>query len=200
MRNSYCDDKVILWLVALALGLILAAWPVTVRGQNASGQENAWAKYEIILQRNIFSRNRQAFRPQESRQEPQQVVMPNPESYYILKGIVQENNEFIAFVEDKRGGAVLRLRQGDDIVRGVIRALNLDTLEYQMGDQVTTIRLGSDLEGGYGAVTSADLMEWSQTPTTTAPPMQSSPQPPPSGDEAEILRRLMEQRKQQLGQ
>jgi hypothetical protein len=190
----------VLWLVALAVGLIPTGWPMTTRGQDASGQKDAWAKYEIILQRNIFSRNRQAFRPQESREEPQQVAMPNPESYYVLKGIVQEDSEFIAFVEDKRDGGILRLRQGDEIARGVIKALNLDTLEYEMGDQVTTVRLGSDLEGGYGAVTSADVMEWSQTPATSTEPVQSGPQPPPSGDEAEILRRLMEQRKQQLGQ
>ena len=200
MKNSYCDNKMALWIVALVVALIPAGWPMTARGRDASGQKDAWAKYEIILQRNIFSRNRRAFRPQESREEPQQVAMPNPESYYILKGIVQEDNEFIAFVEDKRGGTVLQLRQGDNVARGVIKTLNLDTLEYEMGDQVTTVRLGSDLEGGYGAVTSADVMEWSQTPTTTAPPAQSGSQPPPSGDEAEILRRLMEQRKQQLGQ
>ena len=200
MKNSYCDNKMVLWLVALVVGLIATGWPMTTRGQDASEQEDAWAKYEIILQRNIFSRNRQAFRPQESREEPQQVAMPNPESYYVLKGIVQEDSEFIAFVEDKRGGGILRLRQGDEIARGVIKALNLDTLEYEMGDQVTTVRLGSDLEGGYGAVTSADVMEWSQTPATTTAPAPSGQQPPPSGDEAEILRRLMEQRKQQLGQ
>lgn len=200
MNNSYCDSKVILRPIALAMGLILAAWPVAVRGQNASEQKDVWAKYDIILTRNIFSRNRQAFRPRETREEPQQVAMPNPESYYILKGIVQEDNEFTAFLEDKRDGGVLRLRQGDEIARGVIKTLNLDALEYEMGDQVTTVRLGYDLEGGYGAVTSADLMEWSQTPATTTQPAQSGPQPPPSGDEAEILRRLMEQRKQQLGQ
>ena len=200
MKNSYCDGKVILWPIALAMGLVLAAWAVSVHGQDAGGQEDAWAKYDIILKRNIFSRNRQAFRPREAREEPQRVAMPNPESYYILKGIVQENNEFIAFVEDKRDGGVRQLRQGDSVARGAIKALNLDTLEYEMGDQVTTVRLGSDLEGGYGAVTSADVMEWSQTPATTAQPSQSGPQPPPSGDEAEILRRLMEQRQKQLGQ
>ncbi len=200
MKNSYYNGKVILWPAALAMGLVLAAGAVSVRGQNASEQEDVWARYDIILRRNIFSRNRQAFRPREATEEPQQVAMPNPESYYILKGIVQENDEFIAFVEDKRNGGVLRLREGDSVARGLIKALNLDTLDYEMGDQVTSIRLGSDLEGGYGAVTSDDVMEWSQTPATTAQPAQSGPQPPPSGDEAEILRRLMEQRKQQLGQ
>lgn len=200
MKNSYYDGKVILWPAILAMGLVLAAWAASVHGQDAGGQEDVWAKYDIILRRNIFSRNRQAFRPREATEEPQQVAVPNPESYYVLKGIVQEDSEFIAFIEDKRGGGVLQVRQGDKIARGAIKALNLDTLEYEMGDQVTTVRLGSDLEGGYGAVTSTDVMEWSQTPATTPQPAQSGPQPPPSGGEAEILRRLMEQRKQQLGQ
>ncbi len=200
MKNSHSKRTSLRALQATAMGLVLAGWPAVGGGQDATGPQDVWAKYEIILTRNIFSRNRTPAQRTELREEPKQVAMPNPESYYVLNGIVQEDNEFVAFVEDKRGGGVLRLRQGDSIARGLVKALSLDTLEYQMADQVTTVRLGCDLEGGYGAVTSADLIEWSQTPPATTQPAPSGPQPPPSGDEAEILRRLMEQRRQELGQ
>ena len=58
--------------------------------------------------------------------------MPNPESYFLLKGVVQENNQFIAFVEDKQTGSVLRLRQGDRVARGTVKSLTLDGLEYEL--------------------------------------------------------------------
>lgn len=198
MKNNCSSGATVGLLLAMSM-LALTASPARSRDDNAAG--DTWADYDIILTRNIFSRTRQPARVREARQEePRPVAMPNPESYYILKGIAQEDDVFVAFVEDKRGGTVLRLRQGDSIARGSVAALNLDTLEYQIADQKVTVRLGSDLEGGYGAVTSADLMEWSQMAPAAAPPAAGSPAPAPSGDEAEILKRLMEQRKQQLGQ
>ena len=80
--------------------------PRTDRGEQ-------WAKYNIILDRNMFSRQRVKPLPPGAVVKEQPRVMPNPESYFLLKGVVQENNQFIAFVEDKRTGTVLRLREGD---------------------------------------------------------------------------------------
>lgn len=166
------------------------------------------AKYDVVLQRNIFSRQRTPFRPRDRNGEAP-VVVPNPETHFLLEGIVQENNRFIAFVEDTQGGGVLRLRQGDRVARGTIKALTLDTLEYQLEDKTTTVRLGCDLEGTRGvvAVPAVSAPSTSQSPaaTSTAAPagqqaQTQQPTPAPSGDEAEILKRLMEQRRQQLGQ
>ncbi|MBN1507830.1 MAG: hypothetical protein JW955_13350 [Sedimentisphaerales bacterium] len=163
------------------------------------------ATYEIILNRNIFSRQRTAFRPQDRNAE-RQVVVPDPETHFFLKGIVQENDQFIAFVEDTQGGGVLRLRQGDRVARGRIKALNLDALEYEMEGKTVNVQLGCDLEGARRTTTAVDLFSLSQTPSLTsttaagqqAPSQQQTSAPSP--DEAEILKRLMEQRRQQLGQ
>lgn len=163
------------------------------------------ATYEIILNRNIFSRQRSPFRPRDRNSETQ-VVVPNPETHFLLKGIVQENSQFIAFVEDTQGGGVLRLRQGDRVARGQIKALTLDTLEYQLEDKTISVKLGCDLEGGRGTTVAVGLPSMSQipAPASTAPAgQQTQPQqqtPAPSPGEAEILKRLMEQRRQQLGQ
>jgi hypothetical protein len=165
---------------------------------------DAWAPYNIILQRNIFSRNRTPFRPRDRSSEAP-VVVPNPETHFLLNGVVQENNEFIAFIEDTQSGGVLRLRQGDRVARGAIKTLSLDALEYQLEDKTISIRLGCDLEGTRGFVAVSTASAPSASPaTTTAPagqPVQTQqPAPAPSGDEAEIIKRLMEQRRQQLGQ
>ena len=163
--------------------------PRTNRGEQ-------WAKYNLILDRNMFSRQRVPSRPQEAAAERPR-VMPNPESYFLLKGVVQENNQFIAFVEDKRTGSVLRLREGDTVARGLVKSLNLDGLQYQFQDKAIPVSLGSDLEGGSGAITAGDLANFS---ATAAPAASSAGSAAPSADEAEILKRLEEQRKQQLGQ
>jgi hypothetical protein len=188
--------------IAAALLLGVALWPVRTDGQAEEqvADQDPWARYEIILQRNIFSRNRRPFRLQREEERPAEpVTLPDPESYYLLKGIVQEDGAFIAFVEDKRDGSVLRLREGDRVARGTVESFSLDGLAYRMEEEVTRVMLGSDLQGGYGAVTATDLMDWSGTSATPAP-AGSGETPAPSADEAEILRRLMEQRRQQLGQ
>ncbi len=169
------------------------ARPVERRPPRRVVQDEQWKKYEIITQRNMFSRQRVPFRPQESVMEKRR-VMPNPESYLLLKGIAQENNQFVAFVEDKRTGSVLRLREGDPVARGRVKSLNLDSLEYEFQGKTTPVRMGSDLEGGIGAVTAGDLANF----TPSAAPATGST-PAPTADEAAILQRLMQQRQQELG-
>ncbi len=168
--------------------------PMARRSRSDRGEQ--WAKYNLIVDRNMFSRTRQG--PLSERLvDDRPKVAPNPESYFLLKGIVQEDNHFIAFVEDKRTGSVLRLREGDTVARGLVKSLNLDGLQYQFQDKAISVSLGSDLEGGSGAVTAGDLASFS---ATAAPAASSTGSAPPSADEAEIIKRLMEQRQQQLGQ
>lgn len=158
-------------------------------------QDERWTPYEIINQRNMFSRYRVPIRQREEpRPEPVR-IMPNPESYLLLKGIVQEDHEHIAFVEDKRTGSVLRLRAGDTVARGLVKSLTLDNLEYEFEDKAMMIHVGSDLEGGSGAITAGDLSSF-----TPMAPSSGPGAPPPTADEAEIIKRLMEQRRQQMGQ
>jgi hypothetical protein len=208
MKNKYCDETVAVEFRPVSIALMVMLWVATGLSQapansaesSPTGQPDPWQKYDIILQRNIFSRQRAPARPRGETKEPKQVAIPNPESYFLLKGVVQENDTFIAFVENTQGGGVLRLRAGDPVARGTIKALNLDSIEYQLGDQTIAIKLGCDLEGRYGTVTAGELPDLSELPALAVPQPQPAQTPLPSGDEAEILKRLMEQRKQQLGQ
>jgi hypothetical protein len=165
---------------------------------NTPDQQSGWARYDIILRRNIFSRTRQVFRPREFREE-RRVVVPNPESYFRLRGITQEDGTFVAFLEDTRTSVVLRLRAGDSVARGAIKSLSLDSLEYQLDERTVTVFMGQDLEGGQGAITASELAQWSETAASVseAPPAGETP-PQPTGDEADLLRQLMERRRQQL--
>lgn len=164
---------------------------------NTPEQQIGWARYDIILRRNIFSRTRQVFRPRQFREE-RRVVVPNPESYFRLRGITQEDGAFVAFLEDTRTGGVLRLRAGDSVARGAIKSLSLDSLEYQLDERTFTVFMGQDLEGGQGAITASELAQWSETAASVSEAPPAGETPPPTGDEADLLRQLMERRRQQL--
>lgn len=165
---------------------------------NAAGQQSSWASFGIILQRNIFSRQRMPARrrTEESVAKPAAVTR-NPEAYFVLRGVVQENDDLTAFIENSQTGTVLKLRRGDPVARGTIRTLTLDGLEYQIEDKTpTVVRMGSDLEGGIGVLTTTQMLDLASLPT----PAVSSPPAESGEDTTDIVNRLMEQRKQQLGQ
>jgi hypothetical protein len=165
---------------------------------DTAGQDS-WEKYQIILQRNIFSRQRGPVHQSRAAQA-RPVITRNRESYLILKGVVQQDGTFIAFVENTQNNSTLRLREGDSIARGTVKNFTLDSIEYQLEDKAISVMVGRDLEGGQGTLPMSTLLEMSATSPLTSDPNTPTRETTPSGDEAEILKKLMEQRKQQLGQ
>ncbi|MEA3226191.1 MAG: hypothetical protein U9Q07_09585, partial [Planctomycetota bacterium] len=107
-------------ILAILLGSTVATWSDGGEGQEPTSQSDSWDTYRIIVERNMFSRQRS---PRVDRSRGRQAPAPpapNPESYVILKGIVQEDGTFIAFLEDTQRGQILRVHKGDKVVRGVI--------------------------------------------------------------------------------
>lgn len=178
----------------------------------ASGSGEMTPEYLAISRNNIFSRNRRPAPPDNGTPIPPR-PQPNPESYYILRGIVRENDTFIAFLQDNHEGGVLQLREGDEVARGKIKSLTLDSLEYEFADQTIKVVFGRDLEGGQGTLDIDTASQWSPQSgylsssrrsrdgggRLESAPAASSTEPL-TGDDAELLRRLMERRQQQLGQ
>jgi len=170
-------------------------------GRDQISPADSWNDYRIVVQRNMFSRQRG---PRITRQRTQRTIpvappVPDPESYVVLKGIVQEDGEFIAFLEDSQSGQILRVRQGDSVVRGKIKSLSLDSIEYEFEDKTTIVTMGLNLQGGRDGTTFTGMYELSQTYTSTSEEGTSESSAPPSEDEAAILRQLMERRQQQVG-
>lgn len=193
------------WTWAVAVGTLMLALASSVgwtqeEPQAAQELRYAWSKYELILERNMFSRQRGQRQPERDDGPRRPAVMPNPESYFRLKGVVQEDGAFIAFVEDTQTNRVLKLRAGDAVARGTVKTLTLDTLEYQREDQVTTIQMGQDLEGGLGAVTMGELMEWSPSGSSSSTPAGASPSGTSADEPSDVLKQLLERRQKQLGQ
>jgi len=172
-------------------------------GQEPSGPtspSDSWDVYRIVVERNMFSRQRGPRVQRTRRQVPVAPPAPDPESYVVLKGVVQEDGEFIAFLEDTQSGQIRRVREGDSVLRGKVKSLTLDSIEYEVGDRTTTVTMGFNLQGGSGGATFTGMYELTQTPSTTSAAGATESSTQPTEDEAEILRQLMERRQQQIGQ
>jgi hypothetical protein len=185
--------------LAVALVFIVTIWPQPGLSQEATTpKKDAWENYQIILQRNIFSRQRGPRIDPSRRQRIDVPPPPNPETYHILKGIVQENGIFIAFVENTQRNQIFKVREGDSVARGKVENFNLDMIEYHFEDRIVKVAIGKDLEGGTGTITINQMYELTQsyTPTSQDASEESST---PLADEAEILKKLKERRQQQLG-
>ncbi len=84
-----------------------------------------------------------------------------------------------------------------------MQALTLDHVVFQHEDQTRIVTLGQNLEGTYGSgnISYNEVMEWSES-SSSAPSSGETTAPtaePPSGEESDILKKLMERRRQELG-
>ena len=194
------------WLRGVLTAVILAGTGVLwAEGSEAPppAQQRSWEDYGLLMQRNIFSRNRGRRPERTSRNEPQETPAPvvlAPESYMVLKGIVAAGTTSAAFIEDTRTNQVFCLTAGEKIASGTVTQLTLDSIVYKQGDRETTILVGQTLSGGCGqtVLTFENMMQWSTTASSTTSSSSTTTEPP-SEDEAEILKKLLERRKQELG-
>ena len=165
--------------------LIFATLLLSANSLSAAEPEKTkgfWQDYKIIAQRNIFSRSRRSF--VEKRSDGPKRISP-PESYMVLRGIVRQGNEYIAFIENTSTGKTIKAKLGDSIAKGKLKTLTLDHIEYEADDNVTKVKVGNTLLGNSpdrnftSANSEGDDLEL-------------------SSEQSDILKRLMEKRKKEL--
>lgn len=159
-----------------------------------------WDNYGVLVEQNIFSRQRgRALRRDDDKQK--EPPAPAPESYFVLKGIVRQNEEYVAFLEDTRMGATIRARTGDSIARGRLKSLTLDNIEFELDSETIKIEIGDNLQGKAptSPVTYDELIEWSQSSSESSEKQTSGQEEGQSSEDEEILRRLMERRRREIG-
>src|SRR5690606_24504173 len=93
---------------------------LTTSAATAGESARPWERYEVLVQRNLFSRQRAGTsssvptmpRPP-VRNDDDDDTPPVSGNPWVLAGTAILNSDRIAFVEDIRTGAVLRVREGD---------------------------------------------------------------------------------------
>lgn len=173
---TYSPTRLV-WLLVFLPGLAAAAGP-------PDGQAS-WAKYEVLLEGNIFDRQRG--RAEREEREAAEKRAPAPEHYLFLRGVTRLNGEHVAFLEDMRSGEVLRARSGEAVLAGRVGKVVLDSVEYVKGGEARTVAVGQNLQRG-----NAPPEEGAAAGPAAASPAE--------GGAADILERLRRRREEELEQ
>jgi len=188
-----------------------------------------WDDFRILTDRNVFDRNRRPPVVRTSRSEaprtPYTAPQPPPpidtDQYFVLLGIGLEGPQYTAFFEDSRAGKILQVSPGGVVGNGRLRAVNLDSVQYDRGGKFRIVKVGCTLTGvqaasmGFTAPapsptpaaapapaaptpTAAPRTAPATTQPTTAPSAGVAPAPVPDGLQ-DILERMRLRRQQELG-
>jgi hypothetical protein len=121
------------------------------------------AEYGLLQTRNPFAHGKHAPGPGEPG------VPPSPESGFVLKGVMDAEGTYTAFVEETGSKRVLQLSTGQPVARGHVKSVTLDGIEYEApGIGSKRIAVGQNLNG-------------QQPPPAAPPPQPAGPPPPPGG-------------------
>jgi len=192
------------FIAGFAALCILAAIGISYAAEASTDDaDEFWSRYRIVVERNIFSRHRgnRTIEPGVSAAQARiQPPTPQLESYFVLKGVAKADESFVAFFEDVREGELIRVKAQDPIARGRVVMLTLDSAVYRNDANTVDVKVGQTLEGELAgaALTFENLLEWSEVDSAAAGGRDANVTEELS-DDAELLRKLMEKRRQELG-
>ena len=90
-----------------------------------------------------------------------------PDGHIALRGVVlEDNSQYSAFLEDTAGNRTMRVRPGDSVGMGRVKAINLDSLVFETPLRTTHVQVGQNLLGA---------------PLPAAQPQPAGPPGPPPG-------------------
>ena len=144
---------------------------------SATTRQSDRDRYAVLTEQNIFVKDRRSLRrsdrPPGQQREPTALELAKltPEAKYVLTGVVFEDGDYRAFIEDTKASRVLRLSVGEPIARGKITEIDIDTIAYESSGKTTVINVGMTLTGiPYSAFTA--------TPGATPAPAGAAPSTP----------------------
>jgi len=200
------------WILAM---IVLACWLYSDLGMaqrrsdrysresRRGGDSGFMSQYGLILERNIFTRDRGRREPEPSSAERNVPPPPPVQKSYVLIGISRWGEEYIAFVENTRYGDTQMYRIGNTVAEMKIKHITLDAIELEKDTKTITIQIGSDLTGGAqtSSFTMQELIDRTEDAAPSTPPAENAePATTGTADADDILKKLMERRKKELEQ
>jgi len=164
----------------LAILLILLALPRRASAAPTSRPARFEDSYSLLLSRNIFSRSRSSgYVPSNS----SRYTWRSRDAYraqqaHVLTGLVEQEGNYVAFIEDTRSGETKRFRKGDTLAEGKISKIGFDFLEFEGNGAANHIEIGMNLDG-VRVVTMTPPEASPTTSPTTAPTLDASGAPVP---------------------
>ncbi len=180
----------IVLLIPLLAGAAVSKSPASAPA-SAPTSARATDDYRIIIDRNIFTRNRRAI----SRSTSIIRMGPATNMGTVLTGVAIQADEPVAFFEDVRSGETTKLAVGQSIEGGQIVSISLDSVEFKSGGMTRTVNLGENLQG-----VSAVFAAPPAAASVPAPATAATSQPAIDKNTADVIERLRQRRLQEMGQ
>jgi hypothetical protein len=189
---------------AAGVAALLACAAIPGRGALAAEDRGAVMdkSFNVLLQKSIFSRDRARNSGASATTAPAVARVLSPEQSVAFRGVLCPDEEYVAFVENVQTRQISIVKVGDEIARGRVAAITLDTLAYDSGGKVHQIHLGQDLTGetassGGGGYSTGSPAGFAGTPGAT--PGAAATASPAAGDPAQqaIIERLRQKRLQE---
>ena len=98
------------------------------------------SRYEVLASRSIFARESPQKRAREADAR-------GPEAVLVLRGVMDQDGSYTAFVEDTAAGKVQQVRAGDSVARGRVTRVTLAGIEYDSAGRVSQVAIGTALDG-----------------------------------------------------
>lgn len=129
-----------------------AQMPVPSLSPSGSNSESltGYARYQIISQQNMFSRQRRPLMERQPMRPRNNTMRRVVISLYVLRGISEQgdqkistqNDRKIAHVEDTIGGETLRLSAGSTLLDGTIKEIYIDHVVFDENGQMRNVKVG----------------------------------------------------------
>jgi hypothetical protein len=165
--------------------------------------------FDVLLKKSIFSRDRSrgTGAPASTAPAAGAARVLSPEQSVAFRGVLCPDEEYVAFMENIQTGQISIVKAGDEIGRGRVAAITLDTLAYDAGGKVHQIRLGQDLTGetaassggGTGGSTTAPSVAGATAGSGTGAGATGTPAPDSNPAAASMIEKMRQRRLQEGG-
>ena len=136
MNRTYCN------ILSIVVALVVAGGALFAADSKPPAQPSYNERYGILGEGNIFLKDRSKRQPtsRPPRDFNSERARPVPESSFVLRGVVEEEGQNRAYVEDLPNAKMIRLGVNDPLGRGHVRSIEIDAVAFE--------NLGIDHIGG----------------------------------------------------
>lgn len=188
--------RILNWIIVF----LMVTSGVCFTADDPSIAKSTYDRYKVIYEQNVFSRDRRP--PRQDEPSSRQVRTTTVLSIYVLRGIAAEasRGHRFALVEEQISGESKRVGVGTTILGGRIKDIHLNYVLFEEDGTTRKIRVGEEFgKASSTVVTTASEPADTNEPTGDALPKEEKADESPPTDENELLKKLMERRKQELG-
>ncbi len=180
--------------ILIILIFVMAGVSRSFSADETEVNNKTYSSYKVIYERNIFSKDRlppRELRRSDSKTQRTTRVL----SIYVLRGIAADSQQKAAFIEEQISGESMNAKLGTELLGGRITDIKYSYIIFEKDGRARKVKIGSE----FGKEELTVISERSDEKSEEAAIEESKTDDAPVGDESDILKKLMERRKSELG-